>query len=66
MICLQETHLGQNEMKYLKDIFHKMIYYAAPISRSKGVVEILKNLLWELRDSIICDEVDCLIVLKGF
>lgn len=38
VICFQETHLCDAEMKYLKDVFCGSIYQASSRTRSKGVM----------------------------
>lgn len=38
IVCFQETHLQDMEMKYLREVFRDTIYHAAASSRSKRVV----------------------------
>lgn len=43
LVCLQETHLKEGEVKYLREIFQGTLYNSTASSRSKEVVIGISN-----------------------
>lgn len=64
-VCLQETHLKDEEGKWLKQVFNSTIYHASFQTRSKGVmVGIAENVPWETQE-VVWDVAGRYVLLKG-
>lgn len=65
MVCFQETHLRDSEIRYLRENFKWSIYHASTIRRSKGVmIGNSRDLPWVLQ-KVVVDEEGRFVMLKG-
>lgn len=54
IMCLQETHLPDKDVRYLKEIFHCSVWHSGATIHSRGVmIDISKRISWVCLQAII-------------